>query len=261
MLPFDGTAIEGIADLAFLEEQAPNLRLVFDITGFPSISLANERDRRDPRRSRTPGEQISLQHGCFLSVRIVHQTRASNSAQITAGGTGGSNPPLSANQSVHFPYILEKIETPRGMRRSFCLQRTGESRFMPDSPVSAGILSVRSKTGSLQRLNTLWWGFVQPSPLQETGGLNSNRSGLCVRERRSCKSAPYLIPRAFSCAGPPRRSLQELLRQSVRLVISLGPEDPRDGTSKQSSGRRTLRLLLGIDTKVQFIAPAFTPER
>jgi hypothetical protein len=53
--------------------------------------------------------------------------------------------------------ILEKIETPRGMRRSFCLQRTGESRFMPDSPVSAGILSVRSKTGSLQRLNTLWW--------------------------------------------------------------------------------------------------------
>jgi hypothetical protein len=110
ILPFDGTAIEGIADLAFLEEQAPNLRLVFDITGFPSISLANERDRRDPRRSRTPGEQISLQHGCFLSVRIVHQTRASNSAQITAGGTGGSNPPLSATQSVLFTYNLEMAE-------------------------------------------------------------------------------------------------------------------------------------------------------
>ena len=56
-----------------------------------------------------------------------------------------SNPTRSASQSVHFPYILEKIETPRGMRRSFCLQRTGESRFMPDSVVSASILSVRSK--------------------------------------------------------------------------------------------------------------------
>ena len=28
----------------------------------------------------------------------------------------------------------------------------------------------------------------------------------------------------------------------------------------QSRGRRTLRLLLGIDTEVQFIAPTFTPE-
>ena len=65
ILPFDGTAIEGIADLAFLEEQAPKLRLVFDITGFPSISLANERDWRDPRRSPTPGEQISLSTDAF----------------------------------------------------------------------------------------------------------------------------------------------------------------------------------------------------
>src|SRR5258708_5753269 len=30
---------------------------------------------------------------------------------------------------------------------------------------------------------------------------------------------------------------------------------------EQRSGRGTLRLLLGIDTKLQFMAPAFTPER
>jgi hypothetical protein len=34
-------------------------------------------------------------------------------------GLDGSTPPLSANQSVHFAYILEKEETPRGMRTFF----------------------------------------------------------------------------------------------------------------------------------------------
>jgi hypothetical protein len=43
-------------------------------------------------------------------------------------GRDGSNPTLSANQSVHFVYILEKAENPREMRRSFSSQRTGESR-------------------------------------------------------------------------------------------------------------------------------------
>jgi hypothetical protein len=66
-LPFDGPAIEGIADLAFLEEQAPNLRPAFDGHWIPSISLTNERNRRDPKRSRTPGEQILFQHGGFYS--------------------------------------------------------------------------------------------------------------------------------------------------------------------------------------------------
>ena len=36
-----------------------------------------------------------------------------------AEGFRESNPPLSAIQSVHFAYILEKEETPREMRRSF----------------------------------------------------------------------------------------------------------------------------------------------
>jgi hypothetical protein len=54
------------------------------------------------------------------------------------------------------------------MWRSFCPQRTGESRLTPDSPDSASILSVRSKNGSLQRLNARWAAFAQPSPLQET---------------------------------------------------------------------------------------------
>jgi hypothetical protein len=78
-------------------------------------------------------------------------------------GLDGSNPPLSASQSVHFAYILEKAETPRGMWRSFCPQRTGESRLAPDSPDSASILSVRNRNGSLQRLNALWVAFAHGS--------------------------------------------------------------------------------------------------
>jgi hypothetical protein len=68
-------------------------------------------------------------------------------------GLDGSNLPLSAIQSVHFAYILEKAETPREMRRSFRAQRTGESRLTPGSLDPASILSVRNRNGSLQRLN------------------------------------------------------------------------------------------------------------
>jgi hypothetical protein len=79
----------------------------------------------------------------------------------------------SANQSVHFAYILEKAETPREMWRSFRPQRTGESRLTPNSLDSASILSVRSKNGSLQRLNALWAAFASPSLFQETDSLIS----------------------------------------------------------------------------------------
>jgi len=56
------------------------------------------------------------------------------------------------------------------MWRSFRPQRTGESRLTPDS---ASILSVRSKNGSLQRLNALWAAFASPSPFQEADSLIS----------------------------------------------------------------------------------------
>jgi hypothetical protein len=78
-------------------------------------------------------------------------------------GLGSSHPPLSANQSLHFAYILEKLGNPRGTWGSFCPQRTRESRLTPDLSDSASILSVRSKNGSLQRLNALWAAFAQPS--------------------------------------------------------------------------------------------------
>ena len=67
-------------------------------------------------------------------------------------GLGSSNPPLSANESVHFAYTLGEAETSRGMWRSFSPLRTGESRLTPDSLDSASILSVRSKNGSLHRI-------------------------------------------------------------------------------------------------------------
>jgi hypothetical protein len=74
-------------------------------------------------------------------------------------GLEDSNLPFSANESVHFAYILGKAETSRGMWRSFSPLRTGESRLTPDSPDSASILSVRSKNGSLQRPTALQAGI------------------------------------------------------------------------------------------------------
>src|SRR5260221_13486860 len=104
----------------------------------------------------------------------------------TRKGLGGSNPLRSANQSVHFAYILEKAETPREMRRSFCPQRTGESRLTPGSPDSASILSVRNKNGSLQRPRVR---SGRRSPNHRLPGdrkLNFNQSCLSVREGERC---------------------------------------------------------------------------
>ena len=109
-------------------------------------------------------------------------------------GLGSSNPLLSANQSVHFAYILEKAETPREMWRSFSPQRTGESRLTPDSPDSASILSVRNKNGSLQRLACALSGVRPTIAFQETESLTSIDSA-------QLKTAPYLIPSALRCAG------------------------------------------------------------
>jgi hypothetical protein len=50
-------------------------------------------------------------------------------------GLDGSNLPFSASQSVHFTYILEKAETPRGTWRSFCRsasERAGSRRIHLD---------------------------------------------------------------------------------------------------------------------------------
>src|SRR5229473_2966830 len=73
--------------------------------------------------------------------------------------TGSPRTASSANESVHFAYILSKAETSRGMWRSFSPLRTGENRLTPDSLDSASILSVRSKNGSLQRPTALQAGI------------------------------------------------------------------------------------------------------
>ena len=74
-----------------------------------------------------------------------------NSLYFPTLETGSHQTASSANQSVHFAYILEKAETPHELWRSFRPQRTGESWQTPGSPDSASILSVRNKNGSLQR--------------------------------------------------------------------------------------------------------------
>ena len=74
-------------------------------------------------------------------------------------GLEGSNPPFSANQSVHFAYILEKEETPREMRRSFYPQRTGESA------------SRRIRDHQRARHFQPWGGVAPPFIVQTTEGL------------------------------------------------------------------------------------------
>ena len=95
-------------------------------------------------------------------------------------GLDGSNPPLSANQSLDLPYILEKPETSREMRRSFYPQRTRESHLTPNSPDSASILSVRNKNGSLQRPRYALDGV---SPTIAIPGDRPPSFGLTVREQ------------------------------------------------------------------------------
>ena len=84
----------------------------------PSVSLGRrelERAEAEPN----PGRTNSLQHGCRYLGAIVRQTRA-NSAQISPSGTGGSNPPLSANESLSVyigPEMIE-IRAPCGLIHS-----------------------------------------------------------------------------------------------------------------------------------------------
>jgi hypothetical protein len=77
-------------------------------------------------------------------------------------GTDSSNSLRSANESVHFAYILEKPESSREMRRSFYPQRTRESHLTPNSSESASILSVRNNNGSLKQPGSVV-GSVRPS--------------------------------------------------------------------------------------------------
>jgi hypothetical protein len=59
--------------------------------------MVNEGNQRDPKQSRILGEQF-LSNRCFYSGGIVRQPRA-EFRQVSLSGTGGSNPPRSANES------------------------------------------------------------------------------------------------------------------------------------------------------------------
>ena len=72
---------------------------MFDVTQIPSISLANEGNRRDPKQGRTPGEQILSSTDALISAQWCPEL-GPNSAQVSLSGTGGSNPPRSANESL-----------------------------------------------------------------------------------------------------------------------------------------------------------------
>ena len=64
-------------------------------------------------------------------------------------GTEGSNPSLSATQSVDLPYNLEKSGKLARNAAFFCPERTGERATERDSALLAEILSARNKNGAL----------------------------------------------------------------------------------------------------------------
>jgi hypothetical protein len=128
-----------------------------------TIFRRNQSDRRSTSTyvlgSKRPGE-VCFSRVCaerILGQRFRHKfvkkpaILADNLAPFDSKSTGGSNPLLSATQSVDLAYNLEKAERSRGRRGSLRRQRTGEGGLMPDSRASAGILSARNKNGSLRR--------------------------------------------------------------------------------------------------------------
>src|SRR5208282_2828078 len=98
MPPFDGMAIEGVADLAFLEEQAPNLRSVFDVTGFRASAWRT----RGAREIRSGAESQANKFSSSTDALIRANSAANsgrNSAQMSHSGTEGSNSLRSTIQS------------------------------------------------------------------------------------------------------------------------------------------------------------------
>ncbi len=88
--------IEGIAQEG--EIRTPNPCLMFDTYQIPRISVANEGNRRDLRKSRIQGEHILSSTDAFYSGRIVRKTRVNSTPRIPKG-LGGSNPSRSASES------------------------------------------------------------------------------------------------------------------------------------------------------------------
>jgi hypothetical protein len=109
------------------------------------------------------------------------------------------------------------------MWRSFCPRRTGESWLTPDSPDLASFISVRSKNGSLQRLNALWSAFAQPSPLQETESFSQSIGSEYPRTTASdrCSETRTLLTNGS------RFTLLAGLGRSARGGSDGGPRLPR----------------------------------
>ena len=88
---------------------------------------------------------------------------------VSPCGSGGSNPPLSAIQSVLFTYNLEMAANPRGTRR-FCAQCEPEKAISLEIGRIPRVFSPREEKTGRFRVRTL---SGRPSPkhrLSETGG-------------------------------------------------------------------------------------------
>jgi hypothetical protein len=82
------------------EIRTPNYCLMFRRHRFSAHHLD---ERREPERSKTEPNlwrTTSLQHGCFFSEPNSAPNSVENSAHRSLKGLGGSNPPLSATESL-----------------------------------------------------------------------------------------------------------------------------------------------------------------
>jgi hypothetical protein len=119
-----------------------------------------------------------------LSVRLdVAKINLMLSSECSQIGTGSSNSPRSASQSVRFTYIFGGVRN-SARNVAFFLPAAHRRASTHAEFTRFGEHSLRAnRNGSLQRLNALWAAFAPPSPSPGGRKLNFNRSDLSVPER------------------------------------------------------------------------------
>ena len=87
---------------------------MFDVTQIPSISLANEGKRRDPKQGRTPGEQILSSTDALISTSCPKTKTKGN----RSGNPAVSRPLLSSKRRLASSWGASAVAAPGPFRRT-----------------------------------------------------------------------------------------------------------------------------------------------
>jgi hypothetical protein len=139
-----------------------------------------------------------------LSVRLdVAKINLMLSSECSQIGTGSSNSPRSASQSVRFTYIFGGVRN-SARNVAFFLPAAHRRASTHAEFTRFGEHSLRAnRNGSLQRLNALWAAFAPPSPSPGGRKLNFNRSDLSVPERPRLPLIVASLSRGPAAAAAP----------------------------------------------------------